>query len=160
VPSELAGTAALWVALVAAVTIAVRARPAAARLRAAAAPLALAIAAQAAHFAEEALTGFARAFPARLGLAAWSPRFFVAFNLAWLAVWIAALAAARAGRLTVLAAAAAWFLAIAAIANGVAHPLLALSGGGYFPGLVTAIPLAVAGGWLATRLATRAPVAR
>lgn len=152
-PSELAGTAALWVALVAAVAITVRAPPSAAHLRAAAPRLALAIVAQAAHFAEEWATGFARAFPARLGLEAWSTRFFVAFNLAWLALWVAALVAARAGRLTVPAAAAAWFLAIAAIANGVAHPALALAGGGYFPGLVTSIPLAAAGAALASRLA-------
>ena len=30
-----------------------------------------------------------------------------------------------------------WFFAIAMLLNGVAHPLLALWAGGYFPGLIT-----------------------
>jgi hypothetical protein len=36
-----------------------------------------------------------------------------------------------------LASGAVWFFALAAIANGVAHPALAVIGGGYFHGLFT-----------------------
>ena len=42
-----------------------------------------------------------------------------------------------------LAALAAWFLAIAGMFNGIAHPLLALASGGYFPGLVSSPFIAV-----------------
>jgi hypothetical protein len=45
-----------------------------------------------------------------------------------------------------------WFFALAAILNGVAHPLLAIRAGGYFPGLVTAPFLGVVGVWLCARL--------
>jgi hypothetical protein len=47
---------------------------------------------------------------------------------------------------------AAWFLAVAAMANGVAHPLLAVASGGYFPGLVTAPVIAGVGIRLFVRL--------
>ena len=30
-----------------------------------------------------------------------------------------------------------WFLAIASALNGIAHPVLSMMGGGYFPGLLT-----------------------
>ena len=44
----------------------------------------------------------------------------------------------------------AWFLAIASVANGIAHPALALATGSYFPGLWTS-PLMAAGGVLLWR---------
>ena len=93
------------------------------------------IAAQAGHFAEELETGFPRRFPELLGLAPWPEIFFVSFNLLWLAVWalsVPALYARRRGALWAL-----WFLALAGVANGIAHPLLAIRAVGYFPGLYT-----------------------
>lgn len=133
--SELAGTAGLWVAFAVAValTFARRGwRPDAALPRLAW----LAIAVQTAHFSEEWITGFRMQFPAALGLAEWSAAFFVSFNAAWIVVWIAALVALRRGvRVAVLPV---WFLGLGMVANGVAHPLLALAAGRYFPGLYTA----------------------
>jgi hypothetical protein len=45
-----------------------------------------------------------------------------------------------------------WFLAIAMMVNGVAHPLLGLDARGYFPGLATAPALGVVGAMLWMRL--------
>jgi hypothetical protein len=45
-----------------------------------------------------------------------------------------------------------WFFAIAAIANGIAHPLLSLRVGGYFPGLLTSPILGLVGILLWSRL--------
>jgi protein-S-isoprenylcysteine O-methyltransferase Ste14 len=101
------------------------------------------VVAQALHAAEEYATGFYVAFPSSLGLAPWPAGFFLTFNLVWLAIWIAAAIGLRAGHH--VAHAPVWFLAIAAVANGVAHPLLAIRAGGYFPGLVTSPLLAVGG---------------
>jgi len=106
--------------------------------------------AQALHATEEYTTEFYVAFPASLGLAPWSAAFFLAFNLTWLAVWIVSTIGLRTGN--AVAFFPAWFLAIAAIANGVAHPLLALRAGGYFPGLATSPLLAVGGVFLWRRL--------
>ena len=105
---------------------------------------------QALHAAEEYATGFDTAFPSVLGLAPWPSGFFLAFNLTWLAVWITSANGLRAAHAAAFFPA--WFLAIAAIANGVAHPLLALRAGGYFPGLVTSPLLAVGGILLWRRL--------
>jgi len=104
--------------------------------RAAARALAVALGLQAAHFAEETATGFHERFPALMGLPAIPLLVFVAFNLAWLGIWLASVPGLRSGRSFALFAA--WFLAIAGTLNGVAHPLLALAAGGYFPGLVSA----------------------
>lgn len=103
----------------------------------------IAIAVQGLHFIEELLFGFHRKFPAQLGLEQWTDRFFVAFNLVWLVVWIAALLMVR--QRIVAALWPLWFLAIALTANGIVHPLLALRAGGYFPGLYTAPLAALAG---------------
>lgn len=46
----------------------------------------------------------------------------------------------------------AWFWIVLEFANGVGHPVLALSRGGYFPGVVTALPLLVLSLSLGTRL--------
>ncbi|MDH4351573.1 MAG: HXXEE domain-containing protein [Gemmatimonadota bacterium] len=105
---------------------------------------------QAAHFTEELLTGFDARFPALLGLPPMSLRFFVTFNVAWLAIWSLCawgLAARRRAALFPL-----WFLGIACIVNGIAHPALALLAGGYFPGLVTSPIMGVLGVLLVRRL--------
>jgi len=101
--------------------------------------LGAAIAGQCMHFAEELTTGFHLRFPVLLGLAPWTRDFFVWFNLGWVVVWILAAFGLRAGRAAALVPV--WFLALALVLNGVAHPLLALQVGGYFPGLYTS-PLA------------------
>ena len=113
------------------------------RLRAAAGMAAVATLVQALHFAEELATSFHRRFPEVLGLAPWSLSFFVSFNLVWLALWALAvrgLAARRRAALFPL-----WFLGIAGVANGVAHPVLAMGAGGYFPGLVTSPLVGISG---------------
>jgi hypothetical protein len=101
---------------------------------------------QLAHFAEEYFTGFYQRYPPLLGLAPWSSDFFVIFNLSWLGIWTWALFVLGEG--SRLASGAVWFFALAAIANGIAHPVLAVIGGGYFPGLFTAPFLGAAGVWL------------
>jgi uncharacterized protein with HXXEE motif len=105
---------------------------------------------QALHFAEEYGTRFYERFPAVLGLSAWSSRFFLIFNLCWLGIWIWAAFGLRAGYRPAFFPV--WFLVIAAMANGIAHPLLSLQTGGYFPGLATSLPLGVIGIWLWSRL--------
>jgi hypothetical protein len=111
---------------------------------------AVAIAAQAGHFVEELATGFNERFPEVFGLAPLSPSLFVAFNVAWLAIW--AVSAGGLARRRRLALFPLWFLAIAGVANGLAHPLLALRAGGYFPGLAASPLVAVAGALLLVRL--------
>jgi len=154
-PSELAGTAGLWIAAAAALFLAVSGRNRVldpSRLRRAAC---VAFALQLAHCIEEYATGFAQRFPAALSLTPWSNRFFLAFNAAWLLAWALAIAALFRERTPVAARALLWFLALAGLLNAVAHPLLAFRVGGYFPGLVTAVPLGLAGGMLAARLSGR-----
>jgi hypothetical protein len=102
------------------------------------------------HFAEEFATRFHERFPPLLGLRGWSPEFFIAFNLVWLAVWVLAALGLRAGYRPAFFPV--WFFAIAAVANGIAHPLLAVVARGYFPGLVTSPLVGVAGIALWTRL--------
>lgn len=105
---------------------------------------------QAAHFAEELLTGFHERLPALFGLPPMSLRFFVSFNLAWLVIWsLCAWGVAARCRAALFPL---WFLGIACIANGVAHPSLSVLAGGYFPGLVTSPVVGVVGGVLLRRL--------
>jgi hypothetical protein len=85
-----------------------------------------------------------------LGLPAMPLAFFLAFNLIWIAIWIASIPGLRAGR--PFAIFAAWFLAIAGLFNGVAHPLLAFARNGYFPGLVSSAFIAAASCLLLLRL--------
>jgi hypothetical protein len=118
--------------------------------RSAARVLAVATAVQAVHFAEEAATGFHERFPALVGLPPMSFALFVGFNVAWLAIWVASVPGVGAGRR--IAFFPAWFLALAGVLNGVAHPSFAVLVGGYFPGLATSPFIAAAAGWLATRL--------
>jgi hypothetical protein len=152
--SILFGTAGLGVAAALAVLLAWTRGPiraGAAELRAAAWVASVAVVVQLAHFAEELATGFPRRFPEQLGLAPWPLGFFVAFNLFWLAAW--AWSARALPARSRLAVAALWFLAIAGMVNAVAHPVLSLRAGGYFPGLVTSPLVGVAGFALARRLA-------
>jgi len=105
---------------------------------------------QAAHFAEELVTGFHQRFPALLGLAPMPLRLFVLFNLAWLAIWsLSAWGLAARSRVALFPL---WFLGIACIANGVAHPSFSVLVGGYFPGLVTSPAVGVLGVLLLRRL--------
>lgn len=123
--------------------------------------LALATAVQGVHFGEEAATGFHELFPALFGLPPMPFAAFMIFNLTWLGVWIVSVPGLRSGRAPALFAA--WFLAIAGTLNGVAHPLMAVAAGGYFPGLVTSPFIGMAGVvlWMRLRRATiRESVAR
>lgn len=112
--------------------------------------LGIATAIQGLHFAEEWATGFHARFPALLGLEPMPLWLFVLFNLAWILAWMASIPLLRTASRPAFFAA--WFLAIAGMMNGVAHPLLAITGGGYFPGLVTSPFIGVAGVALWTRL--------
>lgn len=144
--SILLGTAGLWIAVVAALFLTLARGGVGAsgeRLRAAVRLAIVAVLVQAAHFAEELATGFHRRFPDLLGLAPWPVGFFVSFNLFWLVIWglsIRGLAPRRRAALFLL-----WFLGVASVANGLAHPLLSLGTGGYFPGLVSSPIVGVAG---------------
>jgi hypothetical protein len=148
--SELLGTAGLTVAAIVAAALTYSRRlevghPYAGHARAVFVAL---ITLQALHVTEEYATGFHARFPTFLGLAPWPASFFVRFNTIWLAIWVVAVLGFRAGYQ--LALFPVWFLAIASVANGVAHLGLALATGGYFPGLWTS-PLLAAGGVLLWR---------
>jgi hypothetical protein len=106
---------------------------------------------QCAHFGEELATGFASRYPELLGLAPLANSFFVSFNLFWIAVW--ALSCWGLARRRQLALFPLWFLGIAGVLNGVAHPAFALFTGGYFPGLLASPFVGVAGFLLLRRLA-------
>ncbi len=118
--------------------------------RAAARALALAVGIQSVHFAEEAATGFHERLGALLGLPGIPLSVFVVFNLTWLGIWVASVPGLRSARAAAFFAA--WFLAIAGIVNGMAHPLLAIAAGEYFPGLVSSPFIGVASVWLWLRL--------
>lgn len=105
---------------------------------------------QSAHFIEEYATGFYDLFPPILRLLPWPRSFFVTFNLFWLGIWV--WAASRLRTSSRLAFWATWFFSAAALADGMAHPLLAVRVGGYFPGLLTAPLVGMAGVWLLVRL--------
>jgi hypothetical protein len=122
---------------------------AAERLRASRA-LALAVVVQSVHFVEEAATGFNERVPALVGLPPMPQWFFIAFNLAWIVAWVASVPGVRAAHAGAFFAS--WFLAIAGMANGVLHPLLAAVSGGYFPGLWTSPAIGAASVWLWRRL--------
>ncbi len=151
--SVLTGTAGLSAAAVVALLLTIVRRPVdsdlAGRERTARLFL-IGLAAQCLHFMEEFVTRFQDRFPALLGLPAWPENFFVAFNLLWLTVWILSAIGLQRGYRAALFPA--WFFAIAAIANGIAHPLLALVARGYFPGLISSPVLGVLGVLLWRRL--------
>ena len=117
---------------------------------AAARALAVAVGIQSVHFAEELATGFHERLGALLGLPGMPLSVFVVFNLTWLGIWVASVPGLRSARTAAFFAA--WFLAIAGIVNGIAHPLLAVADGRYFPGLVSSPFIGVASVWLLIRL--------
>lgn len=121
-----------------------------AALRAAVRLSAIAVLFQAAHFAEELATGFHLRFPVLLGLSPWSLRFFVTFNLFWLAVWSLSLWGLKARWQAALFPL--WFLGLGCLVNGLAHPALSLRTGGYFPGLFTSPLVGLVGIFLLRRL--------
>ena len=117
---------------------------------AAARVLALSVGIQGVHFLEELTTGFHDRLGALLGLPSIPVGLFVAFNVTWLGVWIASVWRIRSARADAFFAA--WFLAIAGVANGVLHPLLALAAAEYFPGVVTSSFISIACVWLFIQL--------
>ena len=143
--SELVGTAGLSVAAIVAVLLTVLRRPVAAlpRRRQTTLAMAVVLVLQIVHAAEEFLTRFYQEFPSMLRLVEWPASFFLIVNMVCLALWTISLFLIGAG--VRLAYAPAWFLAIAAMINGVTHPLIAMRAGGYFPGLYTAPLLGAAG---------------
>src|SRR5262245_31717525 len=151
--SELVGTFGLTLAAAAGLVLAIVRRPAttSGELRWTSLLFVAGILCQIAHFSEEYATRFYERFPAALGLEPWTSDFFLVFNLCWLAIWVWAAVALRSGSRTAFFPA--WFFALAAAANGVAHPLLALRAGGYFPGLITSPVVGIVGVWLLKRLA-------
>ena len=120
--------------------------------------LGIATAIQGVHFVEEWATDFRVRFPALLGLDPMPLSFFVTFNLGWIAIWIVSIPLLRIGRRAAFFAA--WFLAIAGLLNSVAHPMMAVLSGGYFPGLMTSPLVGVAGVilWQRLHVATSEPV--
>lgn len=108
--------------------------------------LAIATAAQSAHFIEEWATGFHVRFPALFGQDPMPASIFVAFNLAWIAVWIACIPLIRSAHKPALFVA--WFLALAGMLNGIAHPLMAVAAESFFPGLISSPVIGVAGIYL------------
>ena len=143
----------LGLAALAALLLALNRRPLPdnmAERRAAARALAIAVVVQSVHFAEEAATGFHEKLGPLVGVPGMPFSLFVVFNLAWLGIWVASIPGLRSAQPAAFFAA--WFLAIAGMINGIAHPLLAIAAGGYFPGLVTSPFIAVAGVWLWRRL--------
>ncbi|MGA2811346.1 MAG: HXXEE domain-containing protein [Candidatus Acidiferrum sp.] len=111
----------------------------------------VAIAVQCLHFWEEFLTGFAGRFPPLLGDDAWSGGQFVAFNMAWLALFV--LAALGVYRRVALAYLVILFLALGGgVGNGIGHLLLSATQGRYFPGAFTAPACLLAGIALLLRL--------
>lgn len=105
--------------------------------------LAAAILGQCIHFIEELATGFHLRFPVLLGFSPWTSVFFVSFNLGWIVVWVLAAFGLRFGLVAALVPV--WFLALALFLNGVAHPLMALREGAYFPGLYSSPLVGVLG---------------
>ncbi len=112
--------------------------------------LAIATAVQFVHFSEEWATGFHIRFPDLLGLEPIPLPVFLLFNFAWIAIWIAAIPMLRSA--LTFGFFAAWFLALAGVLNGIAHPLLALFAGGYFPGLLSSPFIGLAGIYLWRKL--------
>lgn len=99
------------------------------------------------HAAEEFVTGFQRDVPALMGRTAWSDGEFIVFNGVWAMVFATAAVRVRVERplpaLIILV-----FAVVGGVGNGVAHLLLVLQRGAYFPGAWTA-PLCLATGiWL------------
>lgn len=108
--------------------------------------LGLATTIQCAHFAEEWATGFHVRFPALFGLEPLSLPLYVTFNLVWIVLWFLSIKPLQSAYKAAFFAA--WFLALAGTLNGIAHPLMAASVGGYFPGLISSPFIGAAGIYL------------
>ena len=117
---------------------------------AAARALAMAVGIQSVHFTEAVVGGFHERLGALLGLPGMPLSFFVVSHLAWIGILVASVPGLRSLRPPAFFAG--WFLAIAGMFNGIAHPLLAIAAGGYFPGLITSPFIGIAGIWLWRRL--------
>lgn len=113
---------------------------------------ALAIVLQGFHFLEEWVTGFYERFPALLGLLPWPRSFFVWFNVFWMVLWVAALIGLSYRVKAALLLFPLWFLGIAGVANGIAHPLFSVIERGYFPGLWTSPAVGIVGAVLLHKL--------
>lgn len=99
------------------------------------------------HAAEEFLFGLQQALPELFGRYPWSDGQFAVFNVAWAMVFgVAAVRVAPGRPLPVLIIL--FFAVVGGVANGVAHLLLVLQRGGYFPGAWTAPVCLVMGVWL------------
>jgi len=109
-----------------------------------------AVSIQCIHFLEEYLTGIQTEFPKPFGYI-WSDQQFVTLNLVWLAVFVVTGVGVHYKiRLSYLVVY--YFAIIGGIANGLAHPLLSLMKGGYFPGLFTSPFVLIVGLALLRRL--------
>ncbi len=108
------------------------------------------IAIQCIHLLEEYLTGFHRLLPPRVGLDPLSDQYFVTLNIVWIAVWLLA-AVGLTWRYRIVECLI-WFFALMMCFNGLAHPVLAVWAGGYFPGLVSSPLAGIAGVLLLMRL--------
>lgn len=109
------------------------------------------------HASEEYLHGFQRRLPALVGDDRWSDTQFVTFNGVWFVVFAAAAWAVRrrqpVGALVVL-----FFALGGGLGNGIAHVMLTLTQGAYFPGAWTA-PLCLLVGVLLLRQLFHTPPA-
>jgi hypothetical protein len=103
----------------------------------------LTICAQVLHFLEELLTELYLVFPTTFGYPPAEQSVFVWANITALAVWVAALVAAREG--IVIALLPLWFLGFCQLLNLFLHPFLALKAGAYYPGVATAPLVGVLG---------------
>lgn len=101
------------------------------------------------HLAEETVTGFHILFPQLLGLAPWPVSIFLSFNIGWVLIWLGGIFLFSLTRFTITTF---WFLAIASVVNGIAHPALSFVVGGYFPGLVSSPFVGVLGILIIRRL--------
>lgn len=107
----------------------------------------IACAAQLLHFVEEAAFDLHVRLPDAFGLPGMSFAFFLSINIGALVVW---LVGALQRTFNPLVITTFWFLGLASVFNLLAHPILAIVTGGYFPGVLTA-PLVGVTGLLLTR---------
>ncbi len=102
------------------------------------------------HAVEEYATGFPEKYPELLGLSPLPPGLFWIANGGLVLLWgWCALGIARGVRIAFLPV---WFFVLAQLANAVAHPILAIVAGGYFPGLATSPVVGIVGLWLGVTL--------
>jgi hypothetical protein len=146
------GAAALWLALAIALVVAWTSRTTAETLKTAVPTALVVLAVQSLHFTEQFGAFYQDRFFGLIGRHQWPDRLFVTLNMGWIAVWALACAGALRGQWTYPVATMLWFLCIAALLNSAVSPLLAIATLGYFPGLITAVPLALAGLALLRRL--------